>query len=161
MVPQPGRWSSRRRAPKVDLRPALRYQLAVRSTANSARKWLRKGGRIGCLRRAPNLKTQRPGADEFDAGQTIRFPNPGNGVLTPALTQARVMVVDDHPANLLLVRRILGQAGFAHVRGYKDSRSALESWRSWDPDVILLDLHMPHLDGVAFLETLRRSIPDR
>ena len=81
-------------------------------------------------------------------------------MLTPALTQARVMVIDDHPANLLLVRRILGQAGFAHVRGYKDSRSALENWRSWDPDVILLDLHMPHLDGVAFLEALRRSIPD-
>src|SRR6188508_924715 len=69
------------------------------------------------------------------------------------------MVVDDHPTNLLLVRRILGQAGFAHVRGYKDSRVALESWRSWDPDVILLDLHMPHLDGVAFLEAMRRNAP--
>ena len=69
------------------------------------------------------------------------------------------MVVDDQPANLLLVRRILGQAGFTEVRGFKDPRVALESWRSWDPDVILLDLHMPHLDGVAFLEAMRRNAP--
>jgi len=69
------------------------------------------------------------------------------------------MVIDDQPANLLLVRRILSQAGFTRVRGYKDPRVALDAWRSWDPDVILLDLHMPQLDGVAFLEALRRIVP--
>ncbi|MGZ7041803.1 MAG: response regulator, partial [Thermoanaerobaculia bacterium] len=68
------------------------------------------------------------------------------------------MVVDDQSANLLLVRRILSQAGFTQIRGFKDPRAALENCRSWDPDVILLDLHMPHLGGIGFLEAFRNSI---
>src|SRR4051812_35060429 len=57
-------------------------------------------------------------------------------VMNPALIEARIMIVDDQPANVLLVRRILGQAGFTHVRGYKDPRVALEDCPTWNPDLI-------------------------
>jgi EAL domain-containing protein (putative c-di-GMP-specific phosphodiesterase class I) len=80
-------------------------------------------------------------------------------VPVPAITEARILIVDDQLANVVLVRRILGRAGFSRVRGFRDPRAALDSCRIWDPDLILLDLHMPHLSGVEFLRILRHRVP--
>jgi EAL domain-containing protein (putative c-di-GMP-specific phosphodiesterase class I)/ActR/RegA family two-component response regulator len=87
-----------------------------------------------------------------------RYPT-GNDVTIPEITQARIVVVDDHPANVALVRRVLGHAGYTRVRGFADPTAALDACQTWDPDLVLLDLHMPHLSGVEFLQILRSRTP--
>lgn len=74
------------------------------------------------------------------------------------LRGAVALVVDDGPANVLLLDRLLTRAGL-EVVGVTDSREAVERFLAVQPDVVLLDLHMPHLDGVAVLEALAQVIP--
>jgi EAL domain-containing protein (putative c-di-GMP-specific phosphodiesterase class I) len=80
----------------------------------------------------------------------------GSGVLEDAC----IVVIDDLPANVLLLTRLLRGAGVLRVHGITDSREALETVSSLNPDLVLLDLHMPHLDGVAVLEALHAQLPE-
>ena len=66
---------------------------------------------------------------------------------------ADVLVVDDNPANVKLLYAILERAGLRNIRSYTDSREAVGSLEH-QPDLALVDLHMPHLDGYAVLERL-------
>lgn len=77
---------------------------------------------------------------------------------TAALAEAVVLVVDDQPVNVTLLERLLERAGVGRVVGITDPRLAVEHYRTLAPDLILLDLHMPHLDGVAVLEALLREM---
>ena len=74
------------------------------------------------------------------------------------LEQARILVVDDGPANVDLLEHFLSTAGYAHVRGTTDSRVVTDIVRTWQPDLVLLDLLMPHVDGFAVLEELRTLV---
>src|SRR6267142_2614802 len=67
---------------------------------------------------------------------------------------ARILIADDEPANVRLLERLLGQAGYRNVRATTDSRQVRTLYEEFQPDLILLDLMMPHLDGVAVLEQL-------
>lgn len=66
----------------------------------------------------------------------------------------RVLVVDDEPANLLLIERILASEGYSELRSTTDPREAIALITDWHPDILLLDLHMPHLDGFQVMETV-------
>ncbi len=65
---------------------------------------------------------------------------------------ARVLIVDDEPGNVLLLEAFLSDTA-TEVRGLNDSRQVEEVFREFEPDIVLLDLHMPSIDG---LEVLRR-----
>ena len=71
------------------------------------------------------------------------------------LTQTRILVVDDEPANVRLLERMLAEAGYQQVRSTTDSRQVLALYGEHQPDLILLDLMMPHLDGIAVIRQLR------
>ena len=75
------------------------------------------------------------------------------------LDTSRVMVVDDSSDNVRLLQRLLGNAGVATVDGFTDPAMALTRCEESLPDVLLLDLHMPDLDGFGVLEALRSSLP--
>lgn len=66
----------------------------------------------------------------------------------------RVLVVDDEPDVLLLCRLNLEQQGF-DVLEASNGRSALELLREERPDVMVLDLMMPGMNGYEVLETIR------
>jgi signal transduction histidine kinase len=70
-------------------------------------------------------------------------------------TQARILVVDDEPANVRLLERMLAEAGYRQVKSTTDSRQVLALYGEFQPDLILLDLMMPHLDGIAVIQSLR------
>jgi two-component system NtrC family sensor kinase len=74
------------------------------------------------------------------------------------LTSARILIVDDEPANVRLLERLLESVRYRQLKGTTDSRRVLDLYRSFQPDLMLLDLLMPHLDGVAVLEQLRSVI---
>jgi DNA-binding response OmpR family regulator len=69
---------------------------------------------------------------------------------------ARVLVVDDEAAIRDMLEYGLGQAGFS-VRGVPDGRSALDAVRSWSPEIIVLDVMLPEIDGFTLLPALRRT----
>lgn len=69
------------------------------------------------------------------------------------LARSRVLVVDDEPANLRLLTRLLALDG-CEVTSTADSRDVLALATSLEPDLILLDLHMPHLDGFEVMQAL-------
>jgi EAL domain-containing protein (putative c-di-GMP-specific phosphodiesterase class I) len=71
------------------------------------------------------------------------------------LERCRILVVDDQESNMLLVTGLLRKAGFEETRGCSDARRAMAEVRDWAPDLVLLDLHMPHVDGISVLKTIR------
>ena len=80
-------------------------------------------------------------------------------VLPDAVRNASVLVVDDNPANVLLLQRLLRAAGLVNVDGYTDARAALEQCVDSVPDLLLLDLHMPPPDGFQVMEALLSRLP--
>src|ERR1700738_3490818 len=71
------------------------------------------------------------------------------------LTKMKIIVIDDEPVNVGLLEGILADSGYTRVQSITDSRLAFKTRKTFQPDLILLDLMMPHLDGFAVLETLR------
>jgi DNA-binding response OmpR family regulator len=69
---------------------------------------------------------------------------------------ARILVVDDEPKIVKLVRDYLERAGFA-VSTARDGNEALMRTRSEGPDLIVLDLGLPGLDGLEVTRRLRRD----
>lgn len=67
---------------------------------------------------------------------------------------ARVLLVDDEDTNIRLLRRILGRAGYERVESTSDSRDVLPIFADFEPDIILLDLHMPERSGFEVLDDL-------
>ncbi len=67
----------------------------------------------------------------------------------------KILVIDDEPANTALLQDILAEYGYTRVECVSDSKRALDTCRSFEPDLILLDLMMPPPDGFAILDALR------
>ncbi|ADK99987.1 response regulator [Brevundimonas subvibrioides] len=78
----------------------------------------------------------------------------------PPLKAARIMAVDDEPANLSLVERAFHREGFQDVATFLDARDALAEFAARMPDLVLLDLMMPGVDGYELLESFRRLTPE-
>ena len=73
-------------------------------------------------------------------------------------TAATVLTVEDNPITRADLRLVLEEAGFAVCDDAHNGLEAVELARSHSPDVILLDLNLPHLDGI---EATRRILAER
>jgi putative two-component system response regulator len=67
---------------------------------------------------------------------------------------ARILIIDDEPANVDVLKRVLDRAGFNRVESTNDPREACSMYVRLRPDLILLDLHMPDMDGLAVMDQL-------
>ena len=72
---------------------------------------------------------------------------------TTGLTSCRILVVDDEEANVALLLALLEDGGYCNVASTQDARMAAALYRSFRPDLVLLDLHMPHMSGFAVMES--------
>jgi len=73
----------------------------------------------------------------------------------PLLHKMKILVVDDDRMTVTLLEQLLQRNRYCRVLGITDSRNALDTCTNFDPDLILLDLIMPEVDGFAVLEALR------
>jgi DNA-binding NarL/FixJ family response regulator len=71
-----------------------------------------------------------------------------------------VLIVDDHAPFRSLARRLLVAGGFQVVGEAADGAGALAATRDLAPDVVLLDVQLPDLDGFAVAEALARGRPE-
>lgn len=69
--------------------------------------------------------------------------------------QAVILIIDDEPVNLKLLQKTLNSQGYENLELVDDSRTVLERYHAKRPDLILLDINMPHIDGFAVLKQLR------
>jgi putative two-component system response regulator len=69
-------------------------------------------------------------------------------------SNARILIVDDEPHNVDLLRKVLDRAGFTRIESTNDPREAAATYVKVRPDIILLDFHMPHMDGLEVMDTL-------
>lgn len=68
---------------------------------------------------------------------------------------ARILIVDDEKAYVQLLTRFLESIGYRHVRSTTDSSEVTTLVAEFDPDLILLDLRMKGLDGIAVMQQLQ------
>jgi two-component system, cell cycle response regulator DivK len=69
----------------------------------------------------------------------------------------RVLVVEDNDLNLKLFCDVLRARGF-EAEGVKDAREAINRATLFAPDIIVLDIQMPHLSGFDLIEAIRRDV---
>jgi DNA-binding NarL/FixJ family response regulator len=72
----------------------------------------------------------------------------------------RILVVDDHPLTRDALAMLLEQGGFDVVGQAGDGNEAIELARRLQPNLVLLDLSMPELDGLTALPRLREAAPE-
>lgn len=70
---------------------------------------------------------------------------------------SKVLIVDDESRNIALLDRLLTRTGYANVRSTTDPLDGLRMWEEFEPDLLLLDLNMPVLDGFGFMDRVRSS----
>ncbi|HLF87894.1 MAG TPA: HD domain-containing phosphohydrolase [Anaerolineales bacterium] len=80
-------------------------------------------------------------------------------MLNNKIKEAKILIIDDQEANVAVLESLLAREGYTRVMGITDSRKSLQTFEEYQPDLILLDLLMPHLDGFAVMEQLRTAIP--
>lgn len=76
------------------------------------------------------------------------------------LKAAHILIVDDQDANVQLLERLLSMSGYANFLSTTDPRQVLPMFAKFQPDLILLDLMMPHLDGYSVMQQIGPRIPE-
>jgi len=83
-------------------------------------------------------------------------PPAARGAAGPAATgPARVLYIEDNEVNALLVREVLAPCDWVQLETAADGRSGLQRARQTRPDLVLLDMQLPDMDGLAVLRELR------
>ncbi len=80
-------------------------------------------------------------------------------MLRTTLSKAKILIIDDEQANVRLLERILELIGATRVRSTFDAREAMAVYWDFKPDLVLLDLHMPHVSGFEIMEQIKALSP--
>lgn len=70
-------------------------------------------------------------------------------------SSSRLLIIDDEPINVRVLREYLRLAGFTNVEVCCDSRNAMELFTKYQPDLVLLDAMMPQISGLEILHEIR------
>jgi len=131
----------------------------------SQRLVLMMGGRIGVDSKpgvgsefwvelpSDRLADPPPPRDTRDKPEAAPAPQPGR--------HARVLYVEDNPANLKLVEQIVQRHANVELLMAPSGSLGLDLARSHRPDLLLLDIHLPNIDGCQVLEQLRADAQTR
>ncbi|PYU18094.1 MAG: hypothetical protein DMG30_29185 [Acidobacteria bacterium] len=93
---------------------------------------------------------------------TVSYPTAGlhlNGEEGRVSTPAKILVVDDQPLVLYTLRRFLAQQSHWEIYEAADGKAALDRVSEIDPDVVVLDIVMPGMNGLAAAKEIHRVAP--
>jgi len=74
--------------------------------------------------------------------------------------KSKILIVDDEPSNVSLLEHMMMQEGYEHLHSITDPTQVLELFSKVEPDLILLDLNMPKMDGLQVMEQLKERDPE-
>jgi len=92
-----------------------------------------------------------------NAGSTVNA-SVGQTLVIKELIDASILVVDDEPANLQLLRMILESEGYTNIITNDDPTRVVDMVLHHDCDLVLLDLNMPFMDGYEVMNLLGTSL---
>lgn len=72
------------------------------------------------------------------------------------LYSARILIIDDNPHNVDLLQELFVSMGYSSVLCTTEPRDAESLYIAYQPDIVLLDINMPHLDGYQVMEQFRK-----
>ena len=75
------------------------------------------------------------------------------------LRKARILIVEDDPDNVQLLELFFETSGYSDVHATSDARNVDALVAEIEPDLILLDLHMPHVDGLEVMRRIQEAVP--
>lgn len=78
--------------------------------------------------------------------------------INPVNGNGRILIVDDNVSNVRLLEKVLSLSGYKDFRSATDPRIVPDLCREFDPDVLLLDLNMPWLNGFELLEIIQQQV---
>ncbi|HEX8552513.1 MAG TPA: response regulator, partial [Abditibacteriaceae bacterium] len=76
------------------------------------------------------------------------------------LHQAKILIVDDDPANIGLLKDVMKFGGFCNVQATDDPRGVIALFVEFEPDLVILDLNMPHISGFELLKMMQPLIDE-
>lgn len=85
-------------------------------------------------------------------------PTSASESLSRSTTFAKILVIDDEPSTVMMVRKLLNQAAYVRVQTLTEPVKALETIKSDPPDLVLCDIHMPVVTGLDILAGVRDDI---
>lgn len=92
-----------------------------------------------------------------DSESEVSAVSPTTPIFTAEAFDTRILIVDDHPVNLLFLRQCLSRMGFAHIDEAASGIEALQSFASHKQPIILMDCQMPEMDGYETAEHIRQD----
>jgi putative two-component system response regulator len=75
------------------------------------------------------------------------------------ITKGRILIVDDTESHVLLLRKILKGAGYLTVATTTNPEEAVDLYKEFEPELVVLDLHMQPIDGFQILDQLKAVEP--
>lgn len=81
------------------------------------------------------------------------------GEIWSEVYQMTILVLDDNEAHAFVTEGILRRGGFLNVYVLTDSRDSVMAVTTFNPDLLLLDLHMPHQDGLEIIRLVKEHVP--
>jgi|GEM_PF-1957515 len=72
-------------------------------------------------------------------------------------SSSKVLIIDDQEPNLVLLTGILENSGYSDIVTVQDSRKGIQEVEKLEPDIVLLDLMMPHVTGYDILQYLKEN----
>jgi len=76
------------------------------------------------------------------------------------LNRAKILIVDDDVSHVCLLTNFLDRLGYRNIKTLTDSRRFFDELALFQPDIILLDLTMPHMSGFEILSCFKDSVPE-
>lgn len=74
--------------------------------------------------------------------------------------EKKILVVDDALFMRTMLKRILNEAGFADIVEAADGEAGCAAYEETHPDMVLLDISMPKMNGIDALKAIRKGDPD-
>nr|MBC8284242.1 response regulator [Nitrospinota bacterium] len=79
-----------------------------------------------------------------------------NKITDQELLSAKILIVDDDPKNIAVIQQVMEMAGYENIRFTSDPREVCDLYQEIWPDLLLLDLNMPYMDGFQVMEELKK-----